>query len=184
MCDVVWTACLLGHLPGLALKVDGQVWTHCNTVYMQQVVHIAAALERPAVGFANTTPVAAEQRCTQHCFKLVLLLQMVTGSVLIARWCARIGMRPGNFRSWQNPRGQDAREDSVEMDLLVQFQSGHSRMTQMECQGLLKLITATYKTGTQHTLEEWGELALQPSDICQRLDPLASTFPSPFFPPL
>lgn len=44
---------------------------------------------------------------------------MVTGSVLIARWCALIGMRSGNFRSWQNPRGQDAREDSVEMDLLV-----------------------------------------------------------------
>lgn len=84
------------------------------------MVHIAAALERPAVGFGNTTtPVAAEWRCTLRCFKLVLLLWMVTGPILIARWCALIGMRPGNFRSWQNPRGQDAREDSVEMDLLV-----------------------------------------------------------------
>lgn len=44
---------------------------------------------------------------------------MVTEPFLVARWYTLIGARPGNFKSWQNPRGQDAREDSVEMDLPV-----------------------------------------------------------------
>lgn len=80
-------------------------------------VHIAAALERSEVGFHHTGSV--EWRHTQSCFKVVLLLLVVTGPMSVARWYTLIGTRPGSFGSWQNPRGQDTREDSVEMDLPV-----------------------------------------------------------------